>query len=370
VTGVREERRLRGGQVPYFSVCIPQFNRTSFLLRVLQSLEDQDTRDFEVCVSDDCSTDGRWTEVLEFLRHSTMAFAYGRAERNARYDGNLRQAMALGTGRYLFLLGNDDVLKDGHVLSALRAAMGRAGEPAVVFTNFEEFSSGVPVRRVRQTGVIGSGPDIAAASFRKFSFLSGVVLAAAPTRGLSTAKWDGSEMYQMYVGSRMIAEGGRVLDVDLIAIRKDLEIPGEQVDSYARRPRAVLRAIPEQRLPFDRMGRLVFDAIVSAPQRVPTRVACRVVVQYLGFQYLYWLLEYRRVQSWRFAAGVSRAMRPGRSLVGVDLSRVARMCAAGVYAGATVVGLTLPLSAVGRMREPATRLARRISALGASTSRS
>ena len=370
MTAVLEERRRPGSQAPYFSVCIPQFNRTSFLLGVLQSLEDQDTRDFEVCVSDDGSTDGRSAEVLEFLRRSTMAFAYRRAEQNVRYDGNLRQAMALGTGRYLFLLGNDDVLKDGHVLSTLRGEMGRAGDPAVVFTNFEDFSSGVPVRRVRRTVVVGSGPDIAAASFRKFSFVSGVVLAAAPTRAWSTAKWDGSEMYQMYVSSRMIAEGGRVLEVDRIAIRKDVQLPGEQVDSYARRPRAVLRAIPEQRLPFDRMGRLVFDAIVPAPQRVPTRLACRVVAQYLGFQYLYWLLEYRRVQSWRFAAGVSRAMRPGRSLAGVRLSWAARMSAAGVYAGATVVGLTLPLSAFGRMREPATRLARRLSDLGASTSRS
>jgi glycosyltransferase involved in cell wall biosynthesis len=369
MTGVLEERRLPGGQTPFFSVCIPQFNRTSFLLGGLRSLEDQDTRDFEVCVSDDHSTDERWGEVLEFLRQSTMAFAFRRAERNLRYDGNLRQAMALATGRYLFLLGNDDVLKDGRVLSTLRAEMHRAGDLAVVFTNFEEFSTSKPTRRVRHTGVIGSGPDIAAASFRKFSFVSGVVLAAAPTGALSTAKWDGSEMYQMYIGSRMIAEGGRVLEVDLCAIRKDLLLPGEQVDSYARQPRALLRAIPEQRLPFDRIGRLVFDAIAPAPERVATRLACRVVVQYLGFQYLYWLLEYRRVQSWRFAAGVSRAMRPGQSLVGVHLSRVARICAAGVYIGATLVGLTLPLSAFGRMREPATRLARRISDLGATTSR-
>ena len=370
MTGVFEERRLPAGQTPFFSVCIPQFNRTSFLLGVLRSIEAQDTRDFEVCVSDDCSTDERWPEVLECLRQSTMAFAFRRAERNLRYDGNLRQAMALATGRYVFLLGNDDVLKDGRVLSTLRGEMDRAGDPAVVFTNFEEFSTGVPTRRVRQTGVIGSGPDVAAASFRKFSFVSGVVLAAAPTRAFATAKWDGSEMYQMYIGSRMIADGGRVLDLDLIAIRKDVRLAGEQVDSYARRPRAQLRAIREQRLPFDRMGRLVFDAIAPESPRVRTRLACRVVVQYLGFQYLYWLLEYRRVQSWRFAAGVGRAMRPGQSLGGVRLTRVARMFTAGVYVGATLVGLTLPLSAFGHMREPVTRLARRISDLGASTSRS
>jgi glycosyltransferase involved in cell wall biosynthesis len=370
MTGVFEERRLPAGQTPFFSVCIPQFNRTSFLLGALRSLAAQDTRDFEVCVSDDCSTDERWVEVLECLRRSTMAFAFRRADRNLRYDGNLRQAMALATGRYLFLLGNDDVLKDGRVLSTLRAAMDRAGDLAVVFTNFEEFATGTPTRRVRKTRIIGSGPDIAAASFRKFSFVSGVVLSAAPTRALSTAKWDGSEMYQMYLGSRMITDGGRVLEVDLVAVRKDLQLAGEHVDSYARRPRALRGGIPEQRLPFDRMGRLVFDAIAPAPQRVRTGLACRVVVQYLGFQYLYWLLEYRRVQSWRFAAGVGRAMRPGQSLDGVCVTRVARLFTIGVYVGATLVGLTLPLAAFGRMREPVTRLARRISDLGASTSRS
>ena len=47
---------------PTFSICIPQYNRTSFLLEALKTLNEQDFKDFEVCISDDCSTDGRESE--------------------------------------------------------------------------------------------------------------------------------------------------------------------------------------------------------------------------------------------------------------------------------------------------------------------
>ena len=48
---------------PYFSICIPQHNRTSFLIEALRTLDRQTFRDFEVCISDDASTDGREADL-------------------------------------------------------------------------------------------------------------------------------------------------------------------------------------------------------------------------------------------------------------------------------------------------------------------
>ena len=42
-------------------------------------------------------------------------------------------------------------------------------------------------------------------AFRHFSFVSGVVLDGPAARKMATDKWDGSEMYQMFLGCRMIA---------------------------------------------------------------------------------------------------------------------------------------------------------------------
>src|SRR5437899_1674510 len=103
-------RRPFPGGAPAFSICIPQFNRTSFLIEACRSIAAQNFQSCEVCISDDASTDGRQEELLEFLEASPLAYVYHRQERNRRYDGNLRASIALSTGRYCFLLGNDDGL--------------------------------------------------------------------------------------------------------------------------------------------------------------------------------------------------------------------------------------------------------------------
>jgi len=38
---------------PLFSICIPQHNRTSFLIEACKSLQSQTFTDFEICISDD-----------------------------------------------------------------------------------------------------------------------------------------------------------------------------------------------------------------------------------------------------------------------------------------------------------------------------
>ncbi|MDB9482187.1 glycosyltransferase, partial [Dolichospermum circinale CS-537/05] len=40
---------------PFFSICIPQYNRTSFLIEACKVLAQQTFKNFEVCISDDQS---------------------------------------------------------------------------------------------------------------------------------------------------------------------------------------------------------------------------------------------------------------------------------------------------------------------------
>jgi hypothetical protein len=197
-----------------------------------------------------------------------------------------------------------------------------------------------------------------------------VILATAPAQAAAVERWDQSEMYQMYIGCRLIAEGGNLANIDLVTVRKDVQIAGEIVDSFARKPRLQLRGIPAQSLPLCETARLVIDAIEPSVTGNRTEVFLTVLVQYFGFLYPYWLLQYRRVQSWRFAAGLSRGMRPRRSLSGVRLSLTGRLCATAVYGTATLVGLTLPASLLDRIQRPAARVARAVGHWSAGVSES
>jgi glycosyltransferase involved in cell wall biosynthesis len=336
-----ERVEQRAAPAPFFSVCIPQYNRTSFLLEACRSLASQSFRDFEVCLSDDCSTDMREHELLEYLQGSGLAFVWERRARNVRYDGNLRAAIALARGRYCFLLGNDDALAGPDVLQHLATVLARR-PPAVALCNYEDYLSGATVRRVPD-GPLGQGPEAAVRLFRHFSFVSGVVLERAGAHAHATSEWDGSEMYQMYLAGRALAAGGSALGVGLSAVRKDIAIAGETVDSYARRARLEPCPIEERRLNLVWIPRLMAAALaphVRAADR--SRRNRRVVAQLLCFTYPFWLFEYRRIQSWKYALGIALGMRPRNLAVGELLSRFDRLWVIVLYGLVTLSGLLLP----------------------------
>jgi glycosyltransferase involved in cell wall biosynthesis len=342
----------------FFSICIPQYNRTSFIVEAIRSIGRQQFRDCEICVSDDCSNDGRVAEVRAALAATVLPFRFHQRTTNGRYDRNLRSAMDVATGEYLFLLGNDDALKDATTL--VRVADVLVAHPAadVLLSNFEDFTTGTVTRRVDRTGLAGHGPRAAVAAFRKFSFVSGVVLRRREAEIVRTEAWDGTEMYQMYVGCRIIAAGGVLLEMDLSTIRKDIKVSGEDVDSFAVRPREQFRGVPVRAIPVTRVAALVTAAIEPHLTSQRERTLAGLMVQYYGFLYPYWLLVYRRVQSWRYAAGVARAFMPTRSLAGAPVTPLSRLVAWMCFAAATFIGLSVPAKSSGVLFRPAQRVAR------------
>lgn len=345
---------------PLFSVCIPQHNRTSFLLEALRSLSAQTFRDFEVCVSDDCSTDGREEEILDFLRGAGFPFTYRRQEKNLRYDGNLRSSIALANGEYCFLLGNDDCLADVSSLEGVAREIKRCGPVGIAITNYRDFSSGKQFRRVTATGIAGSGPEVAAGIFRNMSFVSGVVLRTSEAKRHATCAWDGSEMYQMFIGSRIIAAGGAALTVDQVVIRCGIDLPGEHVDSYASREPLRDCLVTERRIPLGVLPRLVIDAIAPyLPVQALSRVAEKVFFQVYLFTYPFWIVEYRRVQSWQFALGICFGMRPHNVIGNTALAFSARVRLILLYAVVTAGGLLVPQAVFQSLRGFFYRLAKR-----------
>ena len=349
---------------PFFSICIPQHNRTSFVLEAIRSIERQTFRDLEICVSDDCSTDGRDAEIARELERSGLRYHLGRQTTNGRYDRNLRAAMDLATGKYLLLLGNDDALKEDTTLQRLHDALRGYPGASVLVANFEDFATGAETRRIRATRFVAGSPDAAVRSFRKFSFVSGIVLDRVSAERAQTEAWDGSEMYQMYVGCRVIAAGAGLLELDLSTIRKDIQISGEAVDAFTRRPREVVRGVPAQPLPITRVAALVADAIGPYLTTARRRVLLRLVVQYYGFLCPYWVLVYRRVQSWRYAAGVARAFAPSASFQVKPVPLSVRAAAWALFLASSFAALVAPVRASDYLFRPARRLARAASEMG------
>lgn len=338
-----EVKRILVGR-PFFSVCIPQYNRTSFLIEACKSLANQTFKDFEVCISDDCSTDGREAELLRFLEQSGLSFVYRRQEKNRRYDANLRASISLARGNFCFLLGNDDCLASPTTLEDLYADIQRFGPAGVVITNYEDYATGKKFKRIKRTGIIGSGPQVATSNFRNLSFVSGILVDRVKAKEHATDKWDGSEMYQMFIGCRIIAEGAPLLGIDKITVRQGIQIPGERVDSFALKPRLNPCPVIERRIPLVDVGRLVADAIEPYISGIARQKAFELILQQLLlYTYPYWLIEYRRVQSWKYAAGIALGMRLKNISQGLSLNFLQRLRLNLVYGAVTLTGLLVPI---------------------------
>jgi hypothetical protein len=333
-----------GDFIPFFSICIPQYNRTDFLFRACETFESQNFEDFELCISDDVSTDGRRGDLLNYLDKSGLIYTYAVTPRNLRYDGNLRSAIGLSNGRYVFLLGNDDGLSDPDVLDCIRRKIAEFAPIGVAITNYREVATGQTFRRVRRTGVLGSGPEMAAETFRNYSFIGGIVFEGARCRQEATDRVDGSEMYQMYLGTRLIAGGGRLLAIDRVCVDKDLQISGQTVDSYRLKPRLTPCPIIKRLLPMGRLLEVVAAGLGPNTTRPGSEAHLLSVARQLYlFTYPFWLFEFRRVQSWRYAFGVLLALSPRDVASGLALSRLGQMRLWLLYLLAGSAGLLVPI---------------------------
>ena len=102
---------------PVLSICIPIYNRIEFLKRHLdqylkcKSLFDEKIHLF---ISDNCSKDDLQTLVNEYSNKG-LNIDYSRNTENIGPDGNFIKCFNSAKGKYIWLLGSDDVPVDGFV---------------------------------------------------------------------------------------------------------------------------------------------------------------------------------------------------------------------------------------------------------------
>ena len=93
------------------SICIPNFNRTKCLRNCLHSIYQAKVFfkiDFEVCISDNCSTENI-DEVLNEFRES-LDIKLNRNKSNLGLGPNILKSVEMATGEFAWIIGNDDMI--------------------------------------------------------------------------------------------------------------------------------------------------------------------------------------------------------------------------------------------------------------------
>lgn len=92
---------------PKVSVCIPSYNGQNYIGKAIESVLTQTYADFELIITDDCSTD-QSRDVIEGYKDERIRFIHN--ERNLGAEANSNKAISEARGKYIKLLEHDDYL--------------------------------------------------------------------------------------------------------------------------------------------------------------------------------------------------------------------------------------------------------------------
>ena len=111
-------------QQPKLSICIPTFNRSQFLIQLLNNLKGQITEDLlsyvEICISNNASEDNTKEVVECFMKeHSNLSVVYSENEENI-FEENFIKAVEISNAEFCWLIGDDDLPEEGAVARVLQ----------------------------------------------------------------------------------------------------------------------------------------------------------------------------------------------------------------------------------------------------------
>lgn len=95
------------GVQPLISICIPSYNNEQFIAATLESVLKQTYQNLEIIITDDRSPDGTVSVAKRFSDPRIRLFEN---EKNLGVGGNWNKALSYANGKYIKLMGADDLI--------------------------------------------------------------------------------------------------------------------------------------------------------------------------------------------------------------------------------------------------------------------
>lgn len=92
---------------PFISVCIPVYNAEPYLAEAIDSLIAQTYDNYEIIISDNCSTDRSWSIAQRYA--NSPGIRLYRNKWNIEFAGNLQRVTSLAKGDFLIVHAADDI---------------------------------------------------------------------------------------------------------------------------------------------------------------------------------------------------------------------------------------------------------------------
>jgi abequosyltransferase len=214
---------------PVLTVAVPAYNRPEDLAVLLQTILSQDYGNFDLLVVEDHSP--RQAEIRAVVEHAMdlrrdLRIRYHSNEHNLGFDGNVRRVLELSEGEFTLYMGDDDLMRPG-ALARVGSAIEKNSNLGVILRAYEEvdYATGQQTETFRyfpDDRHFPAGTSTMRTFFRRCVSIAGFTIHTASARALATSRFDGTLLYQLYLGTRVVQQrdGYYISDV-LTSMRKD-----------------------------------------------------------------------------------------------------------------------------------------------------
>ena len=101
-------------RIPKVSIGLPVYNGEQFISDAIDSILNQSFEDFELIISDNCSTDGTQKICEEYVARDPRVFYY-RNEQNLGASRNFNRVFKLSVGKYFRWAAHDDMVEPDYL---------------------------------------------------------------------------------------------------------------------------------------------------------------------------------------------------------------------------------------------------------------
>ncbi len=238
---------------PLISVCIPAYNRSQFLIPLLDSIISQDFYDYEVIICEDMSPQRNDIEnIVKNQYHLVNEIKLYLNHANLGYDANFRELLSKARGKYCFFMGNDDIMAVG-ALSKVASVVTTHDNIGLILRSYSWFgedSSKIEqtVRYFSEDRIFPPGSATIGTAYRRCGVLSGYIIEREAAMLAETNEFDGFLYYQMYLAASILSFKRAYYIHDVLTLSRSTESPDFGVNQKEKGVFTPGRYTPEARL--------------------------------------------------------------------------------------------------------------------------
>lgn len=222
---------LTNNQRPYFSVCVPAYNRSALLPHLLDSVFKQDENDFEVIICENFSKERNQIKeiVSQYSHQHPNKIKYFENKTNLGYDGNFRELIEKSSGKYCFFLGNDDLMAEG-ALKHVRKLTEQNSNIGFVLRSYATFDSSVSqidqiFRYFNEVRFFEPSVDSIVTCFKRSVVICGLVFERDIAQKFKTEEYDGTLLYQQHLVCEILKSKNAIYSPQVLAYYRNGGVP-------------------------------------------------------------------------------------------------------------------------------------------------